>query len=185
MDVVGEQPASLVSRKEVAAVDDLHGRIGAGTQLDERAYVVEREADPIRFAFAFRGGDRRDHDQRCLRVTSADGRNEGLDLAGQGRFGPDTEWVTGIDYRLDARRSAGFTAAIRSYWPGLPDDSLAPGYTGIRPKLAPAGGAATDFLIEGPETHGLPGLVNLYGIESPGLTASLAIADEVLARLGA
>ena len=106
-----------------------------------------------------------------------------LDLAGQGRFGPDTEWVTGIDYRLDARRSAGFTAAIRSYWPGLPDAALSPGYTGIRPKLAPAGGAATDFLIEGPEAHGLAGVVNLYGIESPGLTASLAIADEVLARL--
>ena len=107
-----------------------------------------------------------------------------LDLAGQGRFGPDTEWVTGIDYRLDARRSAGFTAAIRSYWPDLPDAALSPSYTGIRPKLAPAGGAATDFLIEGPEAHGLAGVVNLFGIESPGLTASLAIADEVLARLG-
>ena len=107
-----------------------------------------------------------------------------LDMAGQGRFGPDTEWVSGIDYGLDATRCAGFHAAIRRYWPSLPEGSLAPSYTGIRPKLFPEGGPATDFTIEGPEVHGLPGLVNLYGIESPGLTASLAIADEVAGRLG-
>ena len=107
-----------------------------------------------------------------------------LDMGGQGRFGPDTEWVSGLDYGLDTSRSAGFYAAIRSYWPDLPDDSLSPSYTGIRPKLFPEGGAATDFAIEGPEVHGVAGLVNLYGIESPGLTASLAIADEVVARLG-
>ena len=106
-----------------------------------------------------------------------------LDLAGQARFGPDTEWIPGIDYGLDPRRGEGFYAAIRSYWPGLADGALQPGYTGIRPKLAPAGGPATDFAIEGPEVHGLPGLVNLFGIESPGLTASLAIAAEVLDRL--
>jgi L-2-hydroxyglutarate oxidase LhgO len=100
-----------------------------------------------------------------------------LDLAGRGRFGPDTEWIEGIDYALDPRRSDGFYAAIRRYWPGLPDGALSPDYTGIRPKLAPAGGAATDFVIEGPESHGLPGLVNLFGIESPGLTASLALAE--------
>jgi L-2-hydroxyglutarate oxidase LhgO len=104
-----------------------------------------------------------------------------LDLAGRGRFGPDTEWVEAIDYSLDARRGDGFAAAIRRYWPGLPDGALAPDYTGIRPKLFPAGGPATDFLIEGPAAHGMPGLVNLFGIESPGLTASLAIAEEVLA----
>ena len=107
-----------------------------------------------------------------------------LDLAGRGRFGPDTEWIDGIDYGLDPRRGDGFYAAIRRYWPGLPDGALAPDYTGIRPKLAPAGGAATDFTIEGPESHGLAGLVNLFGIESPGLTASLAIAGEVCARVG-
>jgi L-2-hydroxyglutarate oxidase LhgO len=108
-----------------------------------------------------------------------------LDMGGQGRFGPDTEWTDGIDYRPDPGRGAGFYAAIRSYWPGLPDGALAPSYTGVRPKLAPQGGPATDFAIEGPEVHGVPGLVNLFGIESPGLTASLAIADEVAARLGA
>jgi L-2-hydroxyglutarate oxidase LhgO len=106
-----------------------------------------------------------------------------LDLAGRGRFGPDTEWVEGLDYSLDPGRADGFYAAIRRYWPDLRDGALAPDYTGIRPKLSPAGGPATDFLIEGPEAHGIPGLVNLFGIESPGLTASLAIADEVVERL--
>jgi L-2-hydroxyglutarate oxidase LhgO len=105
-----------------------------------------------------------------------------LDMGGAARFGPDTEWVEGIDYGLDPARGAGFYAAIRRYWPGLADGALAPSYAGVRPKLAPAGGAFTDFTIEGPETHGLDGLVNLFGIESPGLTASLAIAEEVLAR---
>lgn len=102
-----------------------------------------------------------------------------IDMGGKGKFGPDTEWIDGIDYSLDPRRGDGFYAAIRRYWPGLTDGALAPDYTGIRPKLAPAGGAATDFTLEGPETHGLPGLVSLYGIESPGLTSSLAIAEEV------
>ena len=106
-----------------------------------------------------------------------------LDMGGAARFGPDTEWVDGIDYGLDAARGAGFYAAIRRYWPGLRDGALAPSYAGVRPKLAPAGGAFTDFTIEGPESHGLDGLVNLFGIESPGLTASLAIAEEVMARV--
>jgi L-2-hydroxyglutarate oxidase LhgO len=92
--------------------------------------------------------------------------------------------VEALDYRADPARAAGFYAAIRSYWPGLADGALTPDYTGIRPKLYPAGGPATDFAIEGPETHGVPGLVNLFGIESPGLTAALAIAEEVLARAG-
>lgn len=100
-----------------------------------------------------------------------------LDMGGAGRFGPDTEWIDGIDYSLDASRGDVFYAAIRRYWPDLADEALAPSYTGIRPKLYPAGGAATDFTIEGPETHNVPGLVNLFGIESPGLTSSLSIAD--------
>jgi len=104
-----------------------------------------------------------------------------LDMGGQGRFGPDTQWTQGIDYSLDASRGDGFYAAIRRYWPALRDGTLNPSYTGIRPKLYPAGGAATDFTIEGTEAHGVAGLINLFGIESPGLTASLAIADEVAA----
>jgi L-2-hydroxyglutarate oxidase LhgO len=106
-----------------------------------------------------------------------------LDMAGAGRFGPDTEWIADVDYGLDPRRGDGFYAAIRRYWPDLKDGALSPSYTGVRPKLHPEGGPATDFAIEGPEVHGLPGLVNLFGIESPGLTASLAIAEEVLERV--
>lgn len=108
-----------------------------------------------------------------------------LDLAGQARFGPDVEWVDTIDYAVDPRRMEGFSDAIRRYWPGLPDHALTPAYSGIRPKISGPDEPAMDFRIDGPETHGLAGLVNLFGIESPGLTASLAIADEVAARLGA
>jgi L-2-hydroxyglutarate oxidase LhgO len=107
-----------------------------------------------------------------------------LDLAGRARFGPDTEWIDAPDYRVHPSRADGFYAAIRRYWPELPDGALTPDYAGVRPKLHPAGGPATDFMIEGPETHGVPGLINLFGIESPGLTASLAIAEEVLVRAG-
>jgi L-2-hydroxyglutarate oxidase LhgO len=102
-----------------------------------------------------------------------------LDLGGQGRFGPDVEWVNHIDYAVDPRRADGFYAAIRAYWPTLPDGSLMTGYAGIRPKLQVPGGPPADFLIQGPQTHGIPGLVNLFGIESPGLTAALAIAEHV------
>jgi L-2-hydroxyglutarate oxidase LhgO len=98
-----------------------------------------------------------------------------IDLGGQARFGPDVEWVDGIDYDVDPRRGEGFYAAIRRYWPDLPDGALAPGYSGIRPKTVPPGAPAQDFVIQGPERHGVPGLINLFGIESPGLTASLAL----------
>ena len=107
-----------------------------------------------------------------------------LDLAGQARFGPDVEWVDGIDYRVDPKRAERFYAAIRRYWPGLPDGALAPGYAGIRPKTAGAGEPAPDFAVQGPRAHGVPGLVHLFGIESPGLTSSLALAALVLDELG-
>lgn len=107
-----------------------------------------------------------------------------VDLAGRCRFGPDTEWVEGIDYDVDPARADAFYAEVRKYWPDLPDGALAPGYAGVRPKLDPAGSPARDFLIEGPERHGVPGLVNLFGIESPGLTASWPIACEAARRLG-
>ncbi|MGE0118844.1 MAG: NAD(P)/FAD-dependent oxidoreductase [Dongiaceae bacterium] len=106
-----------------------------------------------------------------------------LDLAGRARFGPDVEWIEALDYDIDPRRADSFYDAIRQYYPGLRDGALQPGYTGIRPKLQAPGGPPEDFVIQGPEIHGLAGLVNLFGIESPGLTASLAIADEVMRRL--
>jgi len=106
------------------------------------------------------------------------------DLGGQGRFGPDVEWIDAIDYRVDADRARQFYAAIRRYWPDLADDALQPDYSGIRPKIQAPGEPPGDFVVQGPETHGIGGLVNLFGIESPGLTASLAIAEEVMDRLG-
>lgn len=106
-----------------------------------------------------------------------------LDLAGQARFGPDVEWVERISYDVDPGRAARFYAAIRRYWPALPDDSLSPGYAGIRPKTSGPGEPAGDFEIQGPRRHGVAGLVHLFGIESPGLTASLALATRVLSEL--
>ncbi len=117
-----------------------------------------------------------------------------LDLGGQAKFGPDVEWLgnssanlagDALDYQVDTSRIAAFAAEVRRYWPGLPDGALAPAYSGIRPKLSGPGEPAADFRIDGPAQHGCPGVVQLFGIESPGLTASLAIANEVLARVQA
>jgi L-2-hydroxyglutarate oxidase LhgO len=103
-----------------------------------------------------------------------------LDLGGQAKFGPDVEWVERVDYEVDSRRADGFYEAIRRYWPALADGALQPGYAGIRPKvMGPDGKPTDDFLISGPQDHGVEGVINLFGIESPGLTASLAIADVV------
>ena len=98
-----------------------------------------------------------------------------IDLGGQARFGPDVEWVDAIGYDVDPRRGEGFYSAIRRYWPDLPDGALSPGYSGIRPKTVPPGAPGQDFAVQGPEIHGVQGLINLFGIESPGLTASLAL----------
>jgi L-2-hydroxyglutarate oxidase LhgO len=106
-----------------------------------------------------------------------------LDLGGQVRFGPDVEWVESIDYRVDPRRAEAFYAAIRCYWPDLKDGALQPGYAGIRPKLQGPGKPPVDFMIQGPASHRVKGLVQLFGMESPGLTACLAIADHVVSLL--
>ena len=103
-----------------------------------------------------------------------------IDLGGQAKFGPDVQWVSSPDdLVVDPARGDGFYAEVRKYWPALPDGALNPGYAGIRPKIQAPGEPARDFLIQGPATHGVPGLVNLFGIESPGLTSSLAIGDHV------
>jgi len=106
-----------------------------------------------------------------------------LDLAGQARFGPDIEWVDGVDYRFDESRAGAFYTAVRRYFPALRDGALVPGYTGVRPKIAAPGAPAADFVLQGPAVHGIAGLVNLFGIESPGLTSCLAIAGEVARAL--
>jgi L-2-hydroxyglutarate oxidase LhgO len=106
-----------------------------------------------------------------------------VDLAGQARFGPDVEWISEVDYPVDPVRGDAFYAAIRTYWPGLRDGALQPGYAGVRPKISGPEEPAADFVVQGPEIHGVPGLINLYGIESPGLTASMTLADEVVRQL--
>lgn len=111
-----------------------------------------------------------------------------LDLGGQMRFGPDVEWLDHakpemVEYQVDPERSKSFYAAVRTYWPGLPDGAIQPDYAGCRPKLSGQGEPAADFRIDGPAFHGVEGLINLFGIESPGLTSSLAVADMVVARL--
>ena len=107
-----------------------------------------------------------------------------LDMAHQARFGPDVVWIDGIDYDFDESKFDAFVAAIKSYYPDLDRSKLQPGYTGIRPKLTPQGGPANDFVINGPKETGQPNYVELLGIESPGLTASLAIAERVAVLLG-
>jgi L-2-hydroxyglutarate oxidase LhgO len=102
-----------------------------------------------------------------------------LDLAGRARFGPDVEWVEKLDYAVDPARAQRFYSLVRRYWPGLPDHALHPGYAGIRPKLSREGTTSADFLFQGAEVHGVRGLVNLYGMESPGLTSALAIGEHV------
>lgn len=107
-----------------------------------------------------------------------------VDLAGAVRFGPDVEWIDAVDYAFDASRAAPFAAAIRRYYPALDAARLQPAYTGVRAKIAGPGEPSADFVVQDAGSHGIAGLVNLFGIESPGLTASLALADEVLGRLG-
>lgn len=107
-----------------------------------------------------------------------------LDLGGQAKFGPDVEWIGQPDYTVDPARMDRFVQAIRGWWPGLDASRLQPGYAGIRPKIVGPGQPDADFRIDGPDTHGVPGLIHLYGIESPGLTASLAIGDHVANLMG-
>ena len=106
-----------------------------------------------------------------------------LDLSGAARFGPDLEWVDGVDYRVEPSRAADFGDAIKEYWPQLEATRLKPAYAGVRPKLSGPGEGARDFHISGPAEHGVAGIVNLFGMESPGLTSSLALGDYIAAML--
>jgi L-2-hydroxyglutarate oxidase LhgO len=106
-----------------------------------------------------------------------------FDLAGAARFGPDAQWVEAIDYEVDSRRAAHFERAILRYWPGLPRQALRPAHAGMRPKIVAEGEVPADFRIDGEREHGVPGLVNLFGIESPGLTAALSLAEIVASQI--
>ncbi len=143
---------------------------------------------PVRFArgvyFTYAGRLPFSHLVYPIPVPGGLGTHLTLDLAGAARFGPDVEWIDDIDYTVDPGRKSAFAEAARRIWPDLDEDRLLPGYAGIRPKLTGPGEPAADFRIDGPEAHALAGLVNLFGIESPGLTASMALAERVAERLG-
>ncbi|HEV8390425.1 MAG TPA: NAD(P)/FAD-dependent oxidoreductase [Dongiaceae bacterium] len=180
--VVGAEPMQVTARQFVNAA-------GLGAQAIARsfeAYPADR-IPPLHYAkgnyFSLAGRSPFSRLIYPMPEAAGLGVHLTLDLAGQARFGPDVEWVDGLDYDVDPRRGDAFYAAIRSYWPSLRDGALQPAYAGIRPKIQAAGMPAADFRIDGPELHGLPGQVHLYGIESPGLTSCLAIADEVAGRL--
>jgi L-2-hydroxyglutarate oxidase LhgO len=116
-------------------------------------------------------------------IPGALGTHYRRDLGGKAHFGPDLEWVESENYDVTIARAASFYATIRKFWPDLPDGALVPDYTGIRPKLHGPGAPQPDFRLSGAATHGIDGLLCLFGIESPGLTASLAIGDLVAERL--
>jgi L-2-hydroxyglutarate oxidase LhgO len=176
----GTDPMTLSARIVVNAA-------GLGAQ-DVAATMPGLNPPPLKLAighyYALSGKSPFHHLVYPVPVDGGLGVHVTLDIAGQARFGPDVRWIDRIDYAFDDSRRGDFIAAIRQYYPGLEAARLQPAYTGIRPKLAGPGAPAADFCIEGPERHGIPGLVNLFGIESPGLTAALAIAGEVRQRLG-
>ncbi len=182
LEVGGEQPMQLECRVLVNAIGlrapDLARRIvGIPSQTIPQSYLCKGNYYGLAGRAPFR------HLIYPVPEPGGLGVHLTLDLGGQARFGPDVEWVEREEYDVDPGRAAGFYAAIRRYWPGLPEGALVPGYAGIRPKISGPREPAADFAVLGPAVHGVPGLVNLFGIESPGLTASLAIGAMVLDRL--
>ena len=183
LDVGGEQPSQLHARCVVNAAG-----LGAPALARATAGLVDGAVPPDFWAkgcyFTLPG---RSPFSRLVYPAPGNSGHLGvhltLDLGGQARFGPSFAWVDQIDYTVDAAEADHFYAAVRRYWPALADGVLQPGYAGIRPKISGPGAAAADFRIDGPARHGLTGLVNLFGIESPGLTSSLAIAEQVAALL--
>lgn len=184
VQVGGVDPAEI-------AVDAVVNAAGLGAQALARAtegYPPERVPPLVLAKGNYFGCLGRPAFSRLIYPAPVDGglgTHVTLDLAGRMRFGPDVEWIEREDYEVDPRRAESFYASIRRYWPGLPDGALVPDYSGIRPKLTGPGEKAADFMIDGPAEHGLPGLVHLFGIESPGLTSCLSLAEDVAERLSA
>jgi L-2-hydroxyglutarate oxidase LhgO len=170
-------------------VDAVINSAGLGAQKLARATEGYPEARVPRLVlakgnyFGFQGRPAFSHLIYPAPVEGGLGTHVTLDMAGRMRFGPDVEWLESESYTVDAKRAESFYASVRTYFPGLPDNSLVPDYCGIRPKLTGKGEPAADFLIDGPADHGLARLVNLFGIESPGLTSALSIAEEAVAQL--
>lgn len=182
LDVGGADPAH-VRCKTVVNSAGLHAPSVARTLRGLNADFVPGEHFARGQYFVLAGRSPFEHLVYPMPAPGALGIHVTLDLAGRARFGPDIVWTQEVSYAFDEGRASTFYEAIRRYYPGLSDGVLEPGYVGVRPKITPEGAPAADFVIQGREIHGVPGLVNLFGIESPGLTACLAIADEVAARL--
>ena len=178
LDVGGAEPMRILARMVINSAGLMAQRVAASI----RGFPPE-QVPPCHYAkgnyFSLIGRSPFTHLIYPVPEAAGLGVHLTLDLAGQARFGPDVEWISEIDYDVDLRRADGFYRTIRDYWPDLKDGQLAPGYAGIRPKLGGVDTPASDFLIQGETEHGVPGLVNLFGIESPGLTASLALAEHV------
>ncbi len=179
IDVGGADPMTLRARLLVNSAGlhapKLAARLaGMPSQLTPRAYYAKGNYFSLT-------GAKNPFSRLIYPVPVAGGLGTHLtiDLGGQARFGPDVEWIEEIDYEVNPARCEGFYESIRRYWPGLPDNSLMPGYSGIRPKIVPPAVASQDFTIQGPAAHGQACLINLFGIESPGLTASLSVAAAV------
>ena len=183
IDVGGDQPTSVACCALINAAG-LHAQTVA-----RRIGLSERFIPPCHYAIGHYYGLVGRNPFRHLVYPIADtgglGVHVSLDLAGQARFGPDVRWLDSIDYHFDDSARAAFVRSIKRYYPAIEYDNLAPAYTGIRPKLVAAGEPPADFRIDGPAYHGIPGLINLFGIESPGLTAALAIAELVAAAIKA
>jgi L-2-hydroxyglutarate oxidase LhgO len=183
LDVGGADPVRVRCRALVNAAG-LHAPRLARALRGVPSEGVPREHFARGHYFALAGPSPFEHLVYPMPAPGALGIHVTLDLAHRARFGPDIAWTTDVDYAFDEARAPAFYDAIRRYYPALPDGALEPGYVGIRPKIVPEGAPSADFVIQGPEVHGVARLVSLFGIESPGLTACLAIADEVAARLG-
>ncbi len=174
----GTQPVRLLARNTVNCAG-LDAQSVAATISGHRPEAIPPLYHAIGHYFTFAGRSPFRHLVYPVPEAGGLGIHVTLDMAGRTRFGPDVSWRAGRDSRFDESREALFLAAIRRYFPSLPDGSLQPGYTGIRPKLRGPDGPEQDFMIQTEGAHGVPGLINLFGIESPGLTAALAIAEYV------
>lgn len=184
VQVGGEQPTCITTKRLVIAAG-LDAQDAAGRVQDYPAAAIPPRylGKGSYFALNVRAPFRRLI--YPTPVPGALGVHFTLDLNGRGRFGPDLDYVDAEDWTIDSSKAARFARDIRQYWPDLPDGALTPDYVGIRPKLHGPGQPQPDFRIDGPEVHGIAGLITLFGIESPGLTSSLAIGEEIAKRFGA
>jgi L-2-hydroxyglutarate oxidase LhgO len=182
LDVGGAEPTTITSAVVVNAAGLFSQRVARSIRG-----IPESAIPPSYFAkghyFTLSGPSSFRHLVYPVPTPGGLGVHVTIDLAGQARFGPDVSWIDDVDYSFDETRAASFYTAARAYLPELADGSLMPGYTGIRPKLGPAGSAFQDFVLQGPKEHGVSGFVQLFGIESPGLTSALALAEDVRSLL--